>query len=68
MSDSKISRADIEAKFREVQTELTSTAERAKGKVVLLGGVGALVLLLLMFVLGRRAGKKRSTIVEIRRL
>lgn len=68
MSDAKITKADIEAKFREVQHELTSTAERAKGKLYVLGSGGGVLFLLLVFLLGRRSGKKRSTVVEIRRL
>jgi hypothetical protein len=68
VSESKITRADLEAKFREVQTELTSTAERAKGKVMYAAAGGFVLLVLLTYVLGRRSGKKRSTVVEIRRL
>lgn len=67
-SGGKVSRADLESKFREVQTELTSGAENAKSKVMVAGGVLFVVLLLLSFLLGRRGGKKKSTIVEIRRL
>ena len=67
-SGTKISRADIESKFREVQTELTTGAEAARNKAVTAGGVLVVVLLLLAYVLGRRGGRKRSTIVEIRRL
>lgn len=68
MSESKITRADLEAKFREVQTELTTTAEKAKSKVLAVGAGVAVFVVLLAFVLGRRSGKKRSTVVEIRRL
>ncbi len=64
----KLSRADIEAKFREVQAELSAGAENAKSKVLVAGGILAVVLLLLAFLAGRRGGKKKSTIVEIRRL
>ena len=64
----KLTRADIESKFREVQTELNASAENAKSKVMVAGGVLFIVLLLLAFLLGRRGGKKKSTIVEIRRL
>jgi len=67
-SGGRISRTDIEAKFREVQTELTAGAENAKSKLVVVGGGLMVLLLLLSFLLGRRGGKKRSTIVEIRRL
>ncbi len=68
MSEGKITRADLEAKFREVQTELSSTAEKAKSKVLIAGAGLALLVVLLAFVFGRRSGKKRSTVVEIRRL
>ena len=64
----KLTRADIESKFREVQTELNAGAENVKSKVLVAGGVLFLALLLLAFLTGRRAGKKKSTIVEIRRL
>lgn len=64
----RVSRSDLEAKFREVQTELASGAENAKNKVVVVGGVLMVVLMVLAFLLGRRGGKKKSTIVEIRRL
>jgi hypothetical protein len=64
----KLTRADIESKFREVQTELTAGAENAKSKVLVAGGVLFVVLLLIAFLLGRRGGKKKSTVVEIRRL
>lgn len=67
-SGGKVSRSDLESKFREVQTELTSKAEAAKGQVVVIAGVVALIVLLLAYLLGRRGGKKKSTIVEIRRL
>lgn len=64
----KLTRADLEAKFREVQTELTSGAESARSKILFVGGGALLALVILSFLLGRRGGKKRSTIVEIRRL
>ncbi len=67
-SAGKISRTDLESKFREVQTELTSKAEAARGQMVAVVGVVAFVVLLLTYLLGRKGGKKKSTIVEIRRL
>lgn len=69
MSDAtKVTRDDIESKFRELQEEMNETAEGAKTPVLAAGVVAALLLLLVVFLLGKRAGKKRSTIVEIRRL
>ena len=54
----KVTRADIEAKLREVQTELTAGAENAKSKVLVAGGVLVVVLLLVAFLLGRRAARR----------
>ncbi len=67
-SGRRLSRSDLEAKFREVQTEMAAGAENAKGKAIAIGGGLALLVLLLVFLAGRRGGKKKSTIVEIRRL
>jgi hypothetical protein len=54
--------------LRVVQGGVTDQAESAKGTLAAAGGVIAFLLLLIVFVLGRRAGKQRSTIVEIRRV
>ena len=64
----KVTRSDIENKFRQLQGDLTSAAEGARNKAVVAGGLLALILLLVVFIAGRRAGQKKSTIVEIRRL
>jgi hypothetical protein len=64
----KVTRDDLEAKLREIQGGARDQAESAKGTLVAAGGVIALLLMFLVFVLGRRAGKQRSTIVEIRRV
>jgi hypothetical protein len=64
----KVTRDDLEAKLREIQGGARDQAESAKGTLVAAGGVVALLLMFLVFVLGRRAGKQRSTIVEIRRV
>ena len=64
----KVSRADIENKFRQLQGDLTSVAEGARNKAVIAGGLLALIVLLAVFIAGRRAGQKKSTVVEIRRL
>ena len=64
----KISRADLEAKLTEIDAELSDTGEAIKPKAIAFG-VGALVLILVIaFLLGRRKGERRSTIVEVRRL
>lgn len=64
----KISKGDIEAKFVELANNLDATAESAMhiGKKV--GLVAAVLLLILVFVLGRQRGSQSRTVVEIRRV
>lgn len=63
-----ITRDDLEARFRSVQDELQGKVTESKRTVLgTAAGVGA-VLMVLMFLLGRRSGRKKRTIVEIRRL
>jgi hypothetical protein len=64
----KITKDDLEARFRAVQGELTSTVENQKQNLVVAGVVGGVVLLVLFFVLGRRSGKKKSALIQIRRV
>lgn len=64
----KISPADIEAKFRDIQGQVDSVAEDSKKKAAIAGLVGAVLLLLVIYLMGRRSGVRRSTVLEIRRL
>lgn len=63
-----IQRDDIEAKFRELQGGVEHTTEAARGTLVTVGAVAAVVIVLAAFLLGRKRGKKRTTVVEIRRV
>ncbi len=64
----RISRDDLEDKFRELEGGVHDQAESARSTLVTAGVVAALILLLLAFLLGTRKGRKRSTVVEIRRV
>lgn len=66
-AEKTISRYDIEAKLREIQGEVDETAESAKGLAIAVGAVVAVGVLAIVFVLGARRGRSRSTIVEVRR-
>jgi hypothetical protein len=60
--------ADIEAKLREIQGVTDSTGEAAQNAakpVLVVVGVAVVVA---AFLLGRRRGRKHSTIVEVRRV
>lgn len=63
-----LTRDDLEATFRGVQDEIQGRVVESKRTVLgTAAGVGA-VLLVVMFLLGRRTGRKKRTVVEIRRL
>ena len=66
-TQTKIEPGDIEAKIRELTTDVNEQVETARNKLVTAGIVAAVIALILVFVLGRRAGKKGTTIVEVRR-
>ena len=63
-----VTRDDIESKLVELQDSLDEQAEGAKSRLMPAAIAGAVLLILLAYVLGRRRGKKQTTIVEIRRL
>ena len=64
----KISPADIEAKFREMQGQVDSVAGDSKKKAAVGGTALAVLLLVIIYLMGQRSGKRKSTVVEIRRL
>lgn len=64
----RITRADLEDKFRELEGDAREQVESARSTLITAGVVAALLLLLLAFLLGTRKGRKRSTVVEIRRV
>ncbi len=63
-----ITRTDIEAKLRQIQRSAESGKEAARGAGVVGGVAGVAVLVLGAYLLGRRRGRKRRTIVEIKRI
>lgn len=63
-----ITRDDLESKFRALQGDIQGRVDERKQSVLATGaGIGA-VLLVIFFLLGRRSGKKKTTLVEIRRV
>jgi hypothetical protein len=64
----RITRDDIESKLRELRGQAEDVGNASKGYAV---AAGVAVLTLVVggaYLLGRRKGKKRATIVEIRRV
>ena len=64
----KITRDDLEAKFRSIQEDVQTRVENRKQSIMASGALGLFILVMIFFFLGRRSGKKKTTIVEIRRL
>lgn len=58
---------DIRSKLQEIRGEVDEKTEAAKPVALYAGIGGAIVLVVLAFVLGRRRGQRKSTWVEIRR-
>jgi hypothetical protein len=67
-ADRHISRADIEAKLREIKGDVDTTVQTAKPIAMTVVTVAAVAVIAIAYALGRRRGKKRSTIVEVRRV
>lgn len=64
----RITRADIEAKLRQMRGEVDKTAEAAKVPIMAVAGGVAAAVVVLAFLLGKRRGRRKSTVVEIRRV
>jgi len=63
-----VTRADIEAKLAEIRgvaDDTTEVASEAAKTGLVVAGVAVVVI---AFLLGRRRGRKKSTIVEVRRV
>ncbi|WP_334143553.1 hypothetical protein [Rhabdothermincola sp.] len=64
----RITRDDIEAKFREIQGEVELIEDEARNYAGLVAVAVVVTVVAVAFVLGRRRGRKVRTIVEIRRV
>lgn len=62
-----VQRSDLEDKLREIQGVVDDTAQGTK-IVGVIAGVGVAALLLVIYLVGRRRGKKGSARVEVYRL
>ncbi len=61
-----VTRADIEDKLREIRAGTDAGRDAAQGPGMAAGGMALAVLA--AYALGRRRGRKRRTVVEIRRV
>lgn len=68
MADGAISTDDLAAKFTELKDGVDNAAGSAQGALTKGAIVGGIILLILVFFLGRRKGSAQKTVVEVRRL
>jgi hypothetical protein len=64
----RISKADLEKQIRSLTSDVKSDVVDERQKLLVAGVVGVVVVLLVVFLVGKRAGRKRTTLVEIRRI
>jgi hypothetical protein len=64
----KITRDDLEAKLREIAGEVDERVEDARPNIIAGAVVAAVVIAVLAYLIGRRSGRVRSAVVEIRRV
>ncbi len=64
----KITPQDIENRLKALQGDVQGKVDDKKSTIATTAAVGGAVLLLIFFLLGKRSGKKRSAVVEIRRI
>lgn len=61
-----VQRSDLEAKLREIQGVIDETAEGARSTAVA-AAIGVVVLVAIVYLLGRRKGRKGAARVEVYR-
>jgi hypothetical protein len=62
-----VQRSDLEDKLREIQGVVDDTAEGARN-IGVAAAIGVVVVLLLVYLMGRRKGRRGSAQVEVYRL
>ena len=67
-TNGKITRADIESKLHDMRGDVEEKTEAAKTPIMAIAGGVAVAIVIVAFLLGKRRGRRRSTVVEIRRV
>jgi hypothetical protein len=64
---SSITREDLESGFRSFQGEVMDRVEDRRQTLISIAAGAGMLLMIIVFVLGRRSGRKKTTLVEVRR-
>lgn len=63
-----VSRADIESKLREITDTVEGGTAEARSILPVVAAVAVAVVVVGVFLLGRRSGRKKAAFIEIRRI
>ena len=63
----RISRQDIESKLRQIRGDVDTVGESAKGAGAIAAGVAVVLVVAVAYFIGKKRGKRKSTVVEVRR-
>ena len=64
----RITRDQIEAKFRELTGDVDEEISAARSQAVTVALAVGVAVVAVIFLIGRRAGRRRSAVVEVRRI
>lgn len=64
----EITPEDLRAKLQAFQGDIQGKVDDQKTSIATVAGGVGMALMIIMFLLGKRSGKKKSAIVEIRRV
>jgi hypothetical protein len=68
MSESpKITRDELESKFRALQADIQGRAADKKQSLIAIGSAVATVVVVVAYLMGRRSGRRRASRLNIRR-
>ncbi len=67
-ADRKITKDDIRAKLDEIKGDVDTTTDQAKPIALGAAIAGVVALAAVAYLLGKRKGRKKTTVVEVRRV
>ena len=62
----KITRDDLEQKFKSLQDDIQGVTDRNKTSIATYAAIAGGVVVIIAYALGRRSGRKRRSVFEIR--
>lgn len=67
VAEQRITREDLESKFRALQDDIQGRANDKKQSIVAMGSAAAAFVVVVAYLLGRRSGRRRASRIEFRR-